>query len=56
MIFPIFKILHILAWQFLDARASLKTMFKIHSVGDVFKISRLQSIREFYRVLQSITE
>ena len=56
MIFPIFKILHILAWQFLDARASLKTMFKIHSGGDVFKISRLQSIREFYRVLQSVTE
>ena len=32
---------------FLDALASLKTMFKIHSVSDVFKISRLQSIREY---------
>ena len=41
---------------FLDALASLKTMFKIQSVSDVFKISRFQSIREFYRVLQSITE
>ena len=46
----------------LDALASLKTMFKIKLVTDVFKISRLQSIRvlhsvtEYYRVLQSITE
>ena len=31
---------------FLDALASLKTMLDIHSVADVFKISRLQSIRE----------
>ena len=35
---------------FLDALASLKTMLDIHSVADVFKISRLQSIREYYRV------
>ena len=32
---------------FLDALASLKTMFKIHSDTHVFKISRLQSIREY---------
>ena len=32
---------------FLDALASLKTMIKIIMVSDVFKISRLQSIREF---------
>ena len=42
--------------KFLDALASLKTTFKINSVTDVFKISRLQSIREYCRVLQSITE
>ena len=42
--------------EFLDALASLKTMFKIKSVINVFKISRLQSIREYCRVLQSITE
>ena len=41
---------------FLDALASLKTMFKINSVTHVFKISRLQSVREYCRVLQSITE
>ena len=41
---------------FLDVLASLETMFKIHSVIDVFKISRLQSIRECYRVLQSVAE
>ena len=35
---------------FLDALASLKTMLDIHSVADVFKISRLQSIREYCRV------
>ena len=42
--------------SFLDALASLKTMFKIQSFIHVFKISRLKSIREYYRVLQSITE
>ena len=42
--------------EFLDALASLKTMFKIKSVINVFKISRLKSIREYYRVLQSIIE
>ena len=36
---------------FLDALASLKTMFKIKSLINVFKISRLQSIREYCRVL-----
>ena len=41
---------------FLDALASLKTMLDIQSVSDVFKISRLQSITEYYRVLQSVTE
>ena len=40
----------------LDALASLKTMFKIKLVTDVFKISRLQSVREYFRVLQGITE
>ena len=38
---------------FLDAQASLKTMFKIKSVIDVFKVMRFQ---EYYRVLKSITE
>ena len=41
--------------SFLDALASLKTMFKIQSL----MFSRLQdfnSITEYYRVLQSITE
>ena len=33
--------------SFLDALASLKTMFKIHSVTHVFKITRSKSIREF---------
>ena len=42
--------------SFLDALASLKTMFKIKWVADVFKISRLKSIRGYYRVLQSVTE
>ena len=42
--------------QFLDALASPKTMFKIHSVIHVFKISRLKSIREYDRVLQNVTE
>ena len=42
--------------MFLDAQASLKTMFKIQSLSNVFKISRQQSIREYYRVLESITE
>ena len=37
---------------FLDALASLKTMFKIHLVTNVFKIIGFQ---EYYRVLQSIT-
>ena len=48
---------------FLDALASLKTMFKINSVTDVFKITRfqeyhrlLESVTEYYRVLQSVTE
>ena len=41
---------------FLDALASLKTMFKIHSDTHVFKISRLQSIREYCWMLQSVTE
>ena len=41
---------------FLDALASLKTMFKIKSLIHVFRISRLKSIREYYRVLQSIIE
>ena len=40
----------------LDALASLKTMFKIKLVTDVFKISRLQSIKEYCRVLQSVVE
>ena len=42
--------------HFLDALASLKTMLDIEWVTDVFKISRVQSIREYCRVLQSITE
>ena len=46
--------------SFLDALASLKTMLDIkwliHSFIDVFKISRLQSITEYYRVLQSFSE
>ena len=45
--------------HFLDALASFKTMFEIHSVPNVFKIlslSGLQSVTECYRVLQSITE
>ena len=41
---------------FLDALASLKTMFKIHSVTDVFKILTNTRFKEYYRVLQSITE
>ena len=48
---------------FLDALASLKTMFKIKQFINVFKTTRfqeyyrvLQSIAEYYRVLQSITE
>ena len=51
---------------FLDALASLKTMFKIQLVTDVFKILTntrfkdyyrvLESIAEYYRVLQGITE
>ena len=40
--------------EFLDALASLKTMFKIKSVINVFK--RVQSIREYCRAVQSITE
>ena len=46
--------------------ASLKTMFKIQSVTDVFKILTntrfkdyyrvLESIAEYYRVLQSVTD
>ena len=44
------------ASSFLDALASLKTMFKINSVTHVFKISRLQSVRGYCSVLQSITE
>ena len=42
--------------NFLDALASLKTMLDSDSATDVFKISRLQSITEYYRVLQSVTE
>ena len=41
---------------FLDALASLKMMWDSDSVSDVFKISRLQSIREYCRLLQSVTE
>ena len=38
-----------LSWhaRFLDALASLKTMFKIQWFIDVFKISRLQSFTEY---------
>ena len=50
--------------DFLNALASLKTMFKIKSFSyscfQDFKISEykrvLQSVTEYYRVLQSITE
>ena len=42
--------------MFLDALASLKTMIKINSVIHDFKISRLQSDREYCRMLQSVTE
>ena len=42
--------------NFLDALASLKTMLDINLVIHVFKISRLQSITEYYRVLQSVIE
>ena len=49
--------------RFLDALASLKTMFKIKWVTHVFKFTRfqeyyrlLQSFAEYYRVLQSIAE
>jgi len=31
-------------------------MFKINSVTHVFKISKLQSVREYCRMLQSVTE
>ena len=41
---------------FLDALASLKTMVDSDSVINVFNISRLQSIREYCRLLQSVTE
>ena len=48
---------------FLDALASLKTMFQIKYVIHVFKVMRFQeyyrvlkSIAESYRVLQSVTE
>ena len=46
---------------FLDALASLKTMFKIKSLSDScfqdYKISRvLQSITEYYLVLHSVAE
>ena len=41
---------------FLDALASLKTMFKIQLVTDVFKILTNTRFKEYYRVLQSITE
>ena len=42
---------------FLDALASLKNMFKIKSVSNVFKILPsivLESVTECYRVLQSV--
>ena len=42
--------------SFLDALASPKTMLDIKWVINVFKISRLQSIREYHRVLESVTE
>ena len=42
--------------QFLDALASLKTMLDINSFINVFKISRLKSIRKYHRVLMSVTE
>ena len=42
--------------SFLDALASLKTMFKIQSLRDVFQISRLKSIRKYQRALMSVTE
>ena len=42
--------------KFLDALASLKTMFKIQLVTDVFKILTNTRFKEYYRVLQSIVE
>ena len=42
--------------SFLDALASLKTMFKIQLVTDVFKILTNTRFKEYYRVLQSIAE
>ena len=36
-----------ISFSFLDALASLKTMFKIKSVINVFRISRLKSIRQY---------
>ena len=41
--------------NFLDALASLKTIFKIKSLM-FSRFCHLQSITEYYRVLQSITE
>ena len=41
---------------FLDALASLKTMFKIQSVTDVFKILTNTRFKDYYRVLESIAE
>ena len=44
---------------FLDALASLKTMFKINKLINAFKILSpivLESITECYRVLSSVTE
>ena len=38
----VFRLLIYVIWLFLDALASLKTMFKIKSFSDVFKISWLQ--------------
>ena len=46
-----------LSWGriFLDSLASLKTMLDIDSFIDVFKISRLKSIRKYHRLLMSVT-
>ena len=51
---PYYKYTYVrLCWIF---QAFLDAMLDIKWVTDNFKISRLQSIREYCRVLQSITE
>ena len=47
------KVTKVLYFLFLDALASLKTMFKIKSVIHNFKVMIFQ---EYYRVLKSISE